>query len=153
MSNEVNELYFLWTNDALNHVVVNLVILKIRHVLVRSDEDLVAQLSLQVYAKSLDPVSHRVAGLNTWKVLQELWIYSHVWRLLVQIVLVTCVVVILRVGAIVVAEAGLRLTHPVAAHLRAVLAARGLDHLLLGKLPFDVLIVLVLALHVLSVLV
>lgn len=86
MVNERHELYLLLSYDSLNHVIV-IIVLKIDKVLVSTDKDVVTQLGFKVKSQSFNSVGHRVRSLDSWQVLQELWIHSHFLRFFVKVVI------------------------------------------------------------------
>ena len=139
--------------------------------LIGCDESIIAKLGLQVHTKRFNTVAHTIRGLNSWQVLQKLWVYSHIRWLLVEVVFVwRGVVVIFFVSfdhALVVAQARFRLIvhHAVASHmwwtvlsciLLSGLSSACLDHsniliLIVTRIwyfAFNILIILVLTVHV-----
>jgi hypothetical protein len=84
-----HKLHFLLSDNAFDHVaVVVIIILDVSEVLVSSYKHLVTELSLEIHTQSLYSVAHRIRGLNSRKILQEFWVNSHVWRLLMKIVVI-----------------------------------------------------------------
>lgn len=123
------ELHFFRPNDLVDYVWV-VSIAHVHKVLVRSNERLLTQLSLQVDPESLYSVAHRVRGLHARQILQELGRDPHLWwlgsvvllRVLVALAVVIC-------HALIVAQStpGLRLVSVAVAANTAELAVLSLS--------------------------
>ena len=77
---EGEELHFLGPYDLIDYVRV-ITVTHVYEVLVRRNEWLLSQLRLKVNSKCFNSVTHRIRGLYTRKILQELRGHPHFWWL------------------------------------------------------------------------